>query len=70
MFFVTGAVGFVTAGFFENLFNLEFLGEWSLILLFITCVLILGIGKFHLLDNLIKIVTILVISTVLAFTLM
>jgi len=61
MFFVTGAVGFVAAGFFENLFNLEFLGEWSIILLFISCVLILGIGKFHLLDNLIKIiVTILV----------
>ena len=33
MFFVTGAVGFVAAGFFENLFNLEFLGEWSIILL-------------------------------------
>jgi Mn2+/Fe2+ NRAMP family transporter len=70
MFFVTGAVGFVAAGFFENLFNLEFLGEWSIILLFISCVLILGIGKFHLLDNLIKIiVTVLVISTVLAFSL-
>ena len=70
MFFVTGAVGFVAAGFFENLFNLEFLGEWSIILLFISCVLILGIGKFHLLDNLIKvIVTVLVVSTVLAFSL-
>ena len=70
MFFVTGAVGFVAAGFFENLFNLEFLGEWSIILLFISCVLILSIGKFNLLDNLIKvIVTILVVSTVLAFSL-
>ncbi len=26
MFFVTGAVGFVTAGFFENLFGINFLG--------------------------------------------
>ena len=56
MFFVTGAVGFVAAGFFENLFNLQFLGEWSIILLFISCVLILGVGKFHLLDNLIKVI--------------
>jgi Mn2+/Fe2+ NRAMP family transporter len=70
MFFVTGAVGFVTAGFFENLFNLEFLGEWSIILLFVSCVLILSIGKFNLLEHLIKIiVTILVVSTVLAFLL-
>jgi Mn2+ and Fe2+ transporters of the NRAMP family len=68
MFFVTGAVGFVTAGFFENLFNLDFLNEWSIVLLFATCVLILAIGKFHLLDHLIKIIVIvLVISTVLAF---
>ena len=70
MFFVTGAVGFVAAGFFENLFNLEFLGEWSIILLFLSCVLILSIGRFNLLDNLIKIiVTVLVVSTVLAFLL-
>ena len=70
MFFVTGAVGFVTAGFFENLFNLDFLNEWSIVVLFATCVLILAIGKFHLLDHLIKIIVIvLVISTVLAFSL-
>ncbi|MGH1565864.1 MAG: hypothetical protein ACRBB5_00170 [Nitrosopumilus sp.] len=31
MFFVTGAVGFVTAGFFENLFDVDFLGEWTLL---------------------------------------
>ena len=70
MFFVTGAVGFVTAGFFENLFGLEFLGEWTLILLFIICVGILSVGKYNALDSLIKIIAIvLVVSTVSAFML-
>ena len=68
MFFVTGAVGFVTAGFFENLFGLEFLEEWTLVILFIVCVLILAIGKFRILDSLIKVIAIvLLISTVSAF---
>jgi len=46
MFFITGAVGFVTAGFFENLFGLDFLGNWTIILLFGICVIILVIGKY------------------------
>ncbi len=70
MFFVTGAVGFVTAGFFENLFGLDFLGEWSLVVLFSICVVILAVGKYNVLDSLIKIIVIvLVISTVSAFLL-
>jgi Mn2+/Fe2+ NRAMP family transporter len=70
MFFITGAVGFVTAGFFENLFGLEFLGQGTIILLFGICVLILAIGKYNILDSLIKIVAIvLLISTVCAFLL-
>ncbi len=70
MFFITGAVGFVTAGFFENLFGLEFLGQWTIILLFGICVLILAIGRYNILDSLIKIVAIvLLISTVSAFLL-
>ncbi|MFB5617681.1 MAG: NRAMP family divalent metal transporter [Nitrosopumilus sp.] len=70
MFFITGAVGFVTAGFFENLFGLEFLGQWTIILLFGICVIILAIGKYHVLDSLIKIVAIvLLVSTVCAFLL-
>ncbi len=70
MFFVTGAVGFVTAGFFENLFGLEFLGPWTLIILFSICVSILAIGKYNALDGLIKIVAIvLLVSTVAAFSL-
>lgn len=68
MFFVTGAVGFVTAGFFENLFGVDFLGEWTVIILFAICVSILAIGKYSVLDNLIKIIVIvLLISTVTAF---
>ena len=70
MFFVTGAVGFVAAGFFENLFGIDFLGEWTLIILFAICVSILAIGKYSVLDSLIKIIVIvLVISTVSAFLL-
>jgi len=70
MFFVTGAVGFVTAGFFENLFGIDFLGGWTLIILFSICVVILAIGKYTVLDSLIKIiVVVLVLSTVSAFLL-
>ncbi len=70
MFFVTGAVGFVTAGFFENLFGIDFLGEWTLVILFAICVGILAVGKYNVLDSLIKIIVIvLVISTVAAFLL-
>ena len=70
MFFVTGAVGFVTAGFFENLFGINYLGEWTVVILFITCVVILAIGKYNALDSLIKIVAIvLLVSTVTAFIL-
>jgi len=68
MFFVTGAVGFVAAGFFENLFGIDFLGEWTLIILFAICVSILAVGKYNILDSLIKIIVIvLVVSTVSAF---
>ena len=68
MFFVTGAVGFVAAGFFENLFGIDFLGEWTIIILFTICVSILAVGKYNILDSLIKIIIIvLVVSTVSAF---
>jgi Mn2+/Fe2+ NRAMP family transporter len=68
MFFVTGAVGFVTAGFFENLFGIDFLREWTVIILFAVCVGTLAIGKYNVLDSLIKIIAIvLLISTISAF---
>ena len=70
MFFVTGAVGFVTAGFFENLFGIDYLGEWTIIIMFAVCVSILAIGKYNVLDSLIKLIAItLVVSTVSAFLL-
>ena len=70
MFFVTGAVGFVAAGFFENLFGISFLGEFTIIILFAICVLILAIGKYNALDGLIKLVAIvLLVSTISAFLL-
>ena len=68
MFFVTGAVGFVTAGFFENLFGIDFLGEWTVVILFAICVSILAVGKYNVLDSMVKIIAIvLLISTVSAF---
>lgn len=68
MFFVTGAVGFVTAGFLENLFGVDFLGDWTVVILFAVCVGILAIGKYNVLDSLIKIIAIvLLVSTVSAF---
>ena len=70
MFFITGAVGFVTAGFLENLLGLNFLGQWVIILLFGICVSILVIGKYKILDSLIKLIAlVLLISTTCAFLL-
>jgi len=70
MFFVTAAVGFVTAGFLENLFQIEFLGIWTLVILFGVCAGILAIGRYNALDGLIKIIVgVLVVSTVIAFIL-
>ena len=47
MFFVTGAVGFVTAGFFENLFGIDFLEEFTVVILFAICVGILAYRKIQ-----------------------
>ena len=70
MFFITGAVGFVTAGFFENLFGLDFLGQGTIVLLFGICVIILVIGKYKILDSLIKLIAVvLIVSTLCAFLL-
>ncbi len=70
MFFVTAAVGFVTAGFLENLFQIELLGSGTVVVLFIVCAAILIVGKYKVLDSLIKIiVAVLIISTITAFLL-
>ena len=70
MFFVTAAVGFVTAGFFENLFQIEFLGIWTIVILFAICGAILCVGRFGTLDGIIKVIGfVLIISTFVAFVL-
>lgn len=74
MFFVTAAVGKVTAGFMDNLFGLSTLFPsfklFPEVLVFLICFSILILGKFNYLDNFIKIIGVfLLISTLLAFTL-
>ena len=73
MFFVSAAVGAVTSGFMDNLFSLSQMGLDPLIVTistFFICALILFIGKFSVLDKLIKIIgSVLLVSTLLAFTL-
>lgn len=70
MFFITGAVGFVTAGFFENLFGISYLGDMTIVILFAVCVSILAIGKYNALDSMIKVIAItLLVSTTSAFLL-
>lgn len=67
MFFVTGAVGFVTAAFFENLFGAA-LGEWTVVLLFGACTAIIAVGRYGALDGMVKAVAaVLLVSTVAAF---
>jgi Mn2+/Fe2+ NRAMP family transporter len=67
MFFVTAAVGFVTAGFMDNLFGINNPLLTSVIL-FVGCVLILMIGSFKTLDGLIKLIaSVLLVTTVIAF---
>jgi len=74
MFFVMGAVGFVTVGFMDNLMGLSALWPdfklFPTLLLFVACCSILILGKFNALNGLIKIIGIvMVISTLSAFVL-
>ena len=69
MFFVTAAVGMVTAGFMENLFGIR-IPMLMTTILFLLCLTILVVGKYSVLDSLIKIVgAVLLLSTVVAFIL-
>ena len=64
MFFITSAVGAVTAGFLQNLFQTDHYGLWNHLILFLTCGLILTIGKYNILDSLIKVIgCVLLLST-------
>ena len=73
MFFVCAAVGKVTTGFMQNLFNLKEFGlgnTESSILVFGVSGMILVIGKFKILDQLIKLIGIVLLtSTITAFVL-
>lgn len=69
MFTVTAAVTFVTAGLFGNLTGLEQLDTAQLSALMLAiCMLVLGFGKYRLLEKLLKVVgAMLLLSTLVAF---
>ncbi len=70
MFTVQAAVTIVTAGISLQLFNLPFSAPVMSLALLIVCSLILIPGKFNVLDNLIKvIIIILTLSTIISITL-
>lgn len=70
MFFVSAAVGAVTSGFLQNLFGLTDYGMLVTIVLFVGCAIILMLGKYGILDSLVKIIgAVLLLSTLLAFVL-
>ncbi len=68
MVIVTAAVTFVTAGLLENLLQANLSTDVWAVVLFVVCVAVLAIGKYRLLDNLLKLVgLVLLISTLVAF---
>ena len=68
MFTVTAAVTFVTAGMLNNLLNLNIDSTLMSGLILAFCSALLAIGKFHLLDNLLKVIgSVLLLSTLTAF---
>jgi len=70
MFFVSAAVGAVTSGFLQNLFGITGSPQLVTASLFALCMLILVLGKYHILDKLIKIIGgTLLITTLFAFIL-
>lgn len=74
MFFVSAAVGAVTAGFFDNLLGISaWIPGFKLLpitIVFVVCIGILAFGKYGGLDTLIKLIGgVLLISTVIAFAL-
>ncbi|MCB0429698.1 MAG: divalent metal cation transporter [Flavobacteriales bacterium] len=72
MFFVSAAVGAVTAGFLDNLFGVsQMISNGTMIttiVLFASCIGILLIGKFNALDGLMKVIgVVMLLSTLGAF---
>tara|TARA_A100001011_G_scaffold395215_1_gene489560 strand:- start:1292 stop:2539 length:1248 start_codon:yes stop_codon:yes gene_type:complete len=70
MFFISSAVGAVTAGFLQNLFQTSKLGIFNHFILFGVCGVILSFGRYSSLDSIIKIIGFtLLISTIVSFIL-
>lgn len=68
MVIVTAAVTFVTAGLLGTLLGVDLSTDVWAIILFIICLIVLAVGKYKLLDNLLKLVgLVLLISTIVAF---
>ena len=68
MVIVTAAVTFVTAGLLSTLLGIEMATDNLAIIIFAICLIVLIVGKYKLLDNLLKVVgLVLLISTVVAF---
>ena len=68
MFTVTAAVTFVTAGLLAKLLGIQLGTEWVSAIVFVVCMVILAIGKYNLLENILKVVaSALLISTLIAF---
>tara|TARA_B100000900_G_scaffold54316_2_gene40299 strand:- start:61 stop:1338 length:1278 start_codon:yes stop_codon:yes gene_type:complete len=68
MFIVTAAVAYVTSGLLMNLLQISINIKYIVLLVMLLCAIILFVGKFNLLDSLVKIISIvLVLSTLLAF---
>lgn len=68
MFTVTAAVTFVTAGMLNNLMGWDFNAAYLSGIILVLCTLILVLGKYNILDSLLKIVgAVLLISTLTAF---
>jgi Mn2+/Fe2+ NRAMP family transporter len=70
MFFVSSAVGAVTSGFMQNLFGMTEQAVEITVVLFSGCALILILGKYGVLDSLVKVIgSVLLLSTLFAFLL-
>ena len=68
MFFISSAVGAVTTGFLQNLFNTSKYGFWNHFFILAICTSILAFGKYNLFDKVIKVIAIsLLLSTICAF---
>lgn len=70
MFFVSAAVGAVTSGFMQNLFGIGDHAVEATVFLFGFCLVLLLVGKYKVLDALVKVIAaVLLLSTLLAFVL-